>query len=194
MYIAPIENFPQISGIAPVSKPVEPVSAPVMPQSGSVPAALEYGVVLQFTAGDVGKSGFYNADGRPVEDSIAMGKSRMKSEPGQCQTCAERRYQDGSNDSSVSFQTPTNVAPEAAASLVRAHEQEHVSNESAKAREKGLNAMSTVAIHTDICPECKKVYVSGGTTYTQFTANPEKVVDAYAEQMGKTVSMLLKGA
>jgi hypothetical protein len=122
---------------------------------------------------------------------IQMEKARMKQESEPCQACATRRYQDGSNDSGVSFQTPTSVAPEAAASLVRAHEQEHVSREGAKARESGLHAMSTVRIHTDICPECKKIYVSGGTTTTQFTADPERVIDAYAQQMGMTREMLM---
>jgi len=135
----------------------------------------------------------YTADGMTMGDSrrIQMEKARMRQENEPCNACSERSYQDGSSDSGVSFQTPTNIAPEAAASLVRAHEQEHVSRESAKAREDGLHAMSTVRIHTDICPECKKVYVSGGTTTTQFTADPDRVVDAYARQMGKTADMLM---
>lgn len=85
----------------------------------------------------------------------------------ECQTCKNRRYQDGSDDSGVSFQTPTRVDPRAAASKVRSHEQEHVSRNQAKAEREGNEIVSqSVTIHTGICPECGKVYVSGGTTRT----------------------------
>lgn len=86
---------------------------------------------------------------------------------GECQTCKERKYQDGSNDPGVSFKTPTNVAPEQAASAVRGHEQEHVVREQAKAQREDREVVSqSVTYHTAICPECGKVYVSGGTTRT----------------------------
>lgn len=85
----------------------------------------------------------------------------------ECQTCKNRKYQDGS-DEMVSFKSPTNIAPEAAASAVRAHEQEHVSNAYKKAsQENGKVISATVAIHTAVCPECGRSYVSGGTTSTQ---------------------------
>ncbi len=85
----------------------------------------------------------------------------------ECQTCKNRKYQDGSDDSGVSFQTPTRVDPRAAASKVRSHEQEHVSRNQAKAEREGNEIVAqSVTIHTGICPECGKVYVSGGTTRT----------------------------
>lgn len=88
-------------------------------------------------------------------------------EEGECQTCKERKYQDGSDDPGVSFKTPTNVAPELAASAVRGHENEHVVREQAKARQEDRKVVSqSVTYHTAICPECGKVYVSGGTTRT----------------------------
>lgn len=88
-------------------------------------------------------------------------------EEGECQTCKERKYQDGSDDPGVSFKTPTNVAPELAASAVRGHENEHVVREQAKARQEGRKVVNqSVTYHTAICPECGKVYVSGGTTRT----------------------------
>ena len=52
---------------------------------------------------------------------------------------------------------------------VRAHEQEHVSNNASKAEAKGMKAHSTVAIHTAVCPECGRIYVSGGTTTTTYS-------------------------
>jgi hypothetical protein len=89
--------------------------------------------------------------------------------PSQCRTCAERKYQDRSNDPSVSFQTPTSVAPEQAAAAVAAHEQEHVANNAARAERAGMTAHSSVAIHSAVCPECGREYVSGGTTTTTYT-------------------------
>ena len=88
-------------------------------------------------------------------------------EEGECQTCKERKYQDGSDDPGVSFKTPTNVSPDQAASAVRGHENEHVVREQAKAQREDRRVVSqNVTIHNDICPECGKVYVSGGTTRT----------------------------
>lgn len=93
-------------------------------------------------------------------------------EEGKCQTCEERKYQDGSDDMGVSFQTPTQVDPKQAASAVRGHEQEHVVREQAKAQRENRRVVSqSVTIHNDICPECGKVYVSGGTTRTVTAAN-----------------------
>ena len=88
-------------------------------------------------------------------------------EEGECKTCEERKYQDGSDDMGVSFQTPTNIKPEQAASAVRGHEMEHVVREQAKADREGRKVVSqSVTMHTEICPECGKSYVSGGTTRT----------------------------
>ncbi len=85
----------------------------------------------------------------------------------ECNTCKSRKYADRSSDPTVSFQTPTSLSPEAASTAVRAHEQEHVVHEQARAREKGLRVVSqSVSIHYAICPECGRSYVSGGTTTT----------------------------
>ena len=84
-----------------------------------------------------------------------------------CATCDSRRYQDASNDSSVSFQTPTHISPGQSAAMVRAHEYEHVANEQANAERDGRRVVSqTVSLDSAICPECNRVYISGGTTRT----------------------------
>lgn len=86
---------------------------------------------------------------------------------GECQTCKNRKYQDGS-DEMVSFKSAAHISPNAAASMVRAHEQEHVTNAFTNASTKNgkvLNA--SVTLHTSVCPECGRTYVSGGTTNTQ---------------------------
>ncbi len=98
-------------------------------------------------------------------------------EESECQTCKNRKYQDGSDDPGVSFKTATNIAPEQAASAVRGHEQEHVVREQAKAQREDRKVVSqSVSIHTAICPECGDVYVSGGTTRTTTRANPVEEV------------------
>lgn len=85
----------------------------------------------------------------------------------ECQTCKERKYQDGS-DEMVSFKSAAHISPEAAGTAVRAHEQEHVSNAYKKAaKDDGKVLMASVRIHTSVCPECGRSYVSGGTTATK---------------------------
>ena len=84
-----------------------------------------------------------------------------------CETCANRKYQDVSNDAGVSFQTPTKISPENAPLMVRGHEQEHVNREQVKAQREGRKVVfQAVRIFTSICPECHRIYVSGGVTET----------------------------
>lgn len=86
----------------------------------------------------------------------------------ECQTCKNRKYIDGSDEANVSFKSAAHVSPEAAASAVRAHEGQHVSNAYSKASENDGKVISaSVRIHTAICPECGRSYVSGGVTNTQ---------------------------
>lgn len=104
-------------------------------------------------------------------------------EEGKCQTCEKRKYQDESDDMGVSFQTPTNIAPEQVASAVRGHENEHVVREQAKAQREDRKVVSqSVTLHTDICPECGKVYISGGTTRTVTAANKAEQPDPAQEE------------
>ncbi|MDE5716138.1 MAG: hypothetical protein K2I53_00715, partial [Lachnospiraceae bacterium] len=91
-----------------------------------------------------------------------------KSSPAECETCKNRKYQDGSDEGDVSFKAPSHIDPKTAASKVRSHEQEHVSNAYQKAAKGNGKVVScNVSIHTDICPECGRTYVSVGTTATQ---------------------------
>ena len=102
----------------------------------------------------------------PEESKIkAPGRT---SSPAECQTCKERKYQDGSDEGDVSFKTAQHIDPNAAGAAVRAHENMHVQNafeKAAKGNGKVLEA--SVSIHTAVCPECGRVYVSGGTTHTR---------------------------
>lgn len=86
----------------------------------------------------------------------------------ECQTCKNRRYQDDSCDSGVSFQTPTKIDPKAADMAVRSHENEHVVRNRDKAEREGMKIVSqSVTIQRAICPECGKLYTAGGLTRTR---------------------------
>lgn len=56
-----------------------------------------------------------------------------------------------------------------AASAVAGHEQEHVAHNADTASKQGMTAHSTVTISMAPCPECGRLYVSGGTTTTTYT-------------------------
>ena len=114
-----------------------------------------------------------------------------KSSPAECETCSSRKYKDGS-DENVSFKTAQHISPESAASRVRAHEQEHVSNAYTKAAKNNGRVLSAnVAIHTAICPECGRSYVSGGTTSTQIKYYNEE--NPYQKNLKATDSAKYKG-
>ena len=150
-----------------------------------------------------GELGVQGSGGRPREDfsvgaqdagkdgslKRVFGKERNgKVSEEDCQTCAKRKYQDGSNEN-VSFKSAAHISPEAAASAVRAHEGEHVSNAYTSAAQKGGKVISaSVSIHTSVCPECGRTYVSGGTTSTQirYPADPYRESQrALAEENAK---------
>ena len=114
----------------------------------------------------------------------------------ECSTCANRMYQDGS-DENVSFKSAAHLSPTAAGAAVRSHEGEHVSNAYKKAAMNNGKVMSTgVAIHMSVCPECGRSYVSGGTTYSSikyYEDNPygsnAKSMDAAAGIAGQYIDM-----
>ena len=114
-----------------------------------------------------------------------------KSSPAECETCANRKYQDGS-DEMVSFKSAAHISPESSASRVRAHEQEHVANAYNKAEQKNGQVVSAnVSLHTSICPECGRSYVSGGTTRTQIQYKNEE--NPYQQNKKDSDSMSLRG-
>lgn len=112
-----------------------------------------------------------------VQSEAQIGDVQEAGEAGKCQTCEKRKYQDGSDDMSVSYQTPTRISPEAAASAVRGHELEHVAHEQARTQREDRKVVSqSVTLHTGICPECGESYISGGTTRTVTKADPKPEV------------------
>ncbi|MDR0442667.1 MAG: hypothetical protein LBH44_04580 [Treponema sp.] len=104
-----------------------------------------------------------------------------------CETCKNRKYVDSSDDPSVSFQTPTRISPGQAAGRVMAHEREHVTNEQARAQREDRRVISqSVSLTTSMCPECGKMYVSGGVTRT-VTAGKKSIEPA--EQQTNEISV-----
>lgn len=111
---------------------------------------------------------------RPSANPDEVKKPGRRSSPADCETCKNRRYQDESGDNNVSFKSPSRISPDAAASKVRAHENQHVSNAYKKAaKNNGKVVNASVSIKTAICPECGKTYVAGGLTKTQIKYNNE---------------------
>lgn len=97
-----------------------------------------------------------------------------KSSPAECETCKNRKYKDGS-DEMVSFKSAAHISPQASASRVMAHEQEHVSNAYKEASQKNGKVVSAnVSLQTAVCPECGRSYVAGGTTATQIKYKNEE--------------------
>ena len=126
-------------------------------------------------AGRVNKAEDPEAPGRirNIGGSTVKAAGR-KSSPAECETCAERKYQDGSDESDVSFQAPTHISPSASGAAVRAHEQEHVNNAYEKqANGEGKVLQASVQIKTAVCPECGRTYVAGGVTHTRIAYSNE---------------------
>lgn len=121
----------------------------------------------EVTGTDSGKDATKAAGmGAGVEDTQ---KTTSESE---CQTCKERKYQDGSDDPGVSFKTPSHVDPGQSSAAVRGHELEHVVRERARAEKEGRRVISqSVTMQTGICPECGRIYTAGGMTRTVTAAD-----------------------
>lgn len=81
-------------------------------------------------------SNLFRSSGKPGRccQSCRQDSRNIKTEPndkvkkGECQTCAKRKYVDGSNEFNVSFKAPGHISPEDSAAKVMAHEQQHVAN------------------------------------------------------------------
>ena len=90
-----------------------------------------------------------------------------KVQKGECQTCKNRKYVDGSNEGDVSFKAPGHIDPGKSAATVMSHEQEHVANAISEGNKDNKELVNvSVNLQTSVCPECGRVYVSGGTTHS----------------------------
>ena len=205
----PVQPVTPARPAAPVSADADPAKAALL-RFGSDPAEMAVRMRIQYPGDDAQQGsaaqgaekakmpdlpGSKGADAQQAANPAAEGSksAREVMEEGECQTCKERKYQDGSDDPGVSFKAPTNISPDQAAAAVRGHENEHVVREQAKAQREDRKVVSqSVTYHTDICPECGKVYVSGGTTRTVTKANNSEQVYQPVDQQdpGKPASTL----
>ena len=139
----------------------------------SIPQA-DTGIYPGITAPQVPSNGVATAASSPAasvkslsDDTKENGRTQKAKAKGECQTCKERKYIDGSNEGNVSFKAPGHIAPEASAGVVLSHENEHVANAKREGNKPGNALLSaTVSLKTAICPECGRSYVAGGTTRT----------------------------
>lgn len=139
-----------------------------------------------------------NASVSDASQNEALKNAGKTEKSKECQTCKKRKYQDGSNEM-VSFKSAAHISPGAAASKVRAHEMEHVSNAFAKASKgDGKVIQASVTLKTAVCPECGRVYVSGGETNTKIQYSNEeqpyqKQIKAFQEDALKGNNIDVKG-
>ena len=130
---------------------------------------------------------------KPSANPDDIKKPGRRSSPEDCETCKNRKYQDGSDEANVSFKSASHISPESAGAKVRAHENEHVSNaykEAAQKNGKVINA--SVSIHTAVCPECGRTYVSGGTTNTMIKYTNEE--NPYVKEQKARDAAAFRGA
>lgn len=147
-----------------------------------------YGLYGSYSSyGNVGSSAKYSAN---PDENVKAGR---KSSPSECETCRQRKYQDGSNEGDVSFKAPGHISPQASAGTVRAHEQEHVNNAYEKAaKNNGEVRSATVSLRTEVCPECGTSYVAGGETRTTIAYSNEE--NPYQKNKKALDAMKLVGA
>ena len=127
----------------------------------NTPAASLSGSSKAIPADSVARSPFST---EKADEQQRTGKAEAK---GECQTCKERKYVDGSDEGNVSFKAPGHIAPEASAGVVMSHEKEHVANAKREGNKPGNELISaSISLKTAICPECGRSYVAGGTTRT----------------------------
>lgn len=114
------------------------------------------------------------------------------SSPAECQTCRNRKYQDGS-DEMVSFKAASHISPEASMGRVMSHEQEHVANAFQKASQNNGKVISAnVSLRQAVCPECGRSYIAGGTTSTQIKYYNEE--NPYQQDKKTTDALSLRGS
>lgn len=150
-----------------------------------------------YIGGITGMTGVNGAEeSKPV---VNPGESDVKapgrtSAPSECETCKNRKYQDGSNEQ-VSFKAAAHISPEASAAAVRGHEQEHVSNAYKKAAqmEDAKVLQASVSLKTAVCPECGRSYVAGGTTSTRISYKEDVNTNPYAKDRKAIQGDAVKG-
>ncbi|MCQ2081556.1 MAG: hypothetical protein MJZ11_07845 [Lachnospiraceae bacterium] len=98
-----------------------------------------------------------------------------KSSPAECETCKNRKYQDGSDEGDVSYKAPTHISPATSTAKAMSHEMEHVANAYSKAANgNGKVLQASVRLKMAVCPECGTSYCAGGETTTKIQYSGDK--------------------
>lgn len=119
------------------------------------------------TAQGTAANGSGSGDAARIAEEKAQAKVMEDQFNKECETCKNRKYQDGSNDPGVSFKSAQHIDPTQSASIVAGHEMEHVAHEQAKAQQEGGEVVNqSVRLHGAFCPDCGRYYVAGGVTET----------------------------
>ncbi|MCR5215628.1 MAG: hypothetical protein K6C69_01665 [Lachnospiraceae bacterium] len=130
----------------------------------------------------------HGAKAKQIEKAMSSAQLTAMKRTGavECETCKNRKYQDGSNEGDVSFKAPGHIAPNMSAATVMSHEQEHVANAYEKAAKgNGKVMQASVKLHTAVCPECGRSFVSGGLTTTVIKYNEESPYGKAFKSMDK---------
>lgn len=130
-----------------------------------------------------------------AKDAERSGRVRQS----ECETCKNRKYVDGSNENDVSFKTPGHIDSGNSAAAVMGHEREHVANAVAEGSKENKELLSvSVRLKTSVCPECGRVYVSGGETSTTMrTTNSRgsnQNMNPYAKKQADLDYLMASGA
>lgn len=201
--VAPINNrsgvrYSSQQGPASTEKFTVPAaSAPTTAAPEAQPTSIQVPILRPALSGNPGemiiiepKPGQTPEEAAREGERIAAEREKAQDDADGCETCKNRSYQDGSTDPGVSFKSPTQVNPNSAASMVKAHEQEHVTRNKVKAEREQREIISqSVQIHNAVCPECGKIYVSGGTTRTTSRAQAAKQYSQPDTRSGQQLSL-----
>lgn len=128
--------------------------------------------------GTAGLTGSVGAGGEisGVGEAKGSGGARQV-ESGECETCKNRRYVDGSNEGNVSFKAPGHISPAESGAKVMSHEREHMANARREGGKENKELVSaSISLKMAVCPECGRSYVEGGETRTTmkttYSSNP----------------------
>lgn len=133
-----------------------------------------YGSFYAYGSGQYAEAGTATTpSGDEISENSVQARALKRSGAIECETCKNRAYKDGSSESDVSFKVPGHISPESSSSVVRAHEQQHVSNAYQKEASGGKVISASVSVKTAVCPECGRSYTAGGETRTVIKYNEE---------------------
>lgn len=176
--------------VAPVQYRIPTAKEGIDPQEAAVRGRINASTEEAQLHGEVGKikGELQEADLDELQPEDEIAEEKVNGNP-ECECCKNRRYQDDSNDGSVSFQNPTHISPEESSAKVRAHEQEHVVNEKVYAQQEGKEVINqNVQIQTSTCPECGASYTSGGLTTTVTAESVETAGESTPKENKITLS------